>query len=343
MKKTRFVAIATAAAVAAGGIVPANAAQIGPLDQNKCKVTLTAAEKSYLNQIEEKLADFPEWKVARDYSLALEQIYSVRGTGDNFVKNNAGTFDGVKNWDEFEERFRGVDTSYHRSLLAMSGMSDGLATGYLESRVQAAYGQNLPNPDQTASAPIESFDIEAKAGDLPADAPQTNFATVFLLLLMGFGGAFKDADQAIEFYKAFDRTETGNVLKAFDPLTRFYVEAGDACLRGGNTTVTWLETGPKNTSKPSNPKPSNPAPSKPSGNQQTPAKPSNPAPNNPSNGTQDTTNQDTTNQGATNQGAKDEGSSTAGIVIGVIAAVLAIIGIVAAAAPALGLQIPGRG
>lgn len=328
MKKTRFVAIATAAAVGAGGIVPANAAQIGPLDQNKCKVTLTAAEKSDIQRIEKKLADFPEWKVARDYSLALEQIYSVRGTGDNFVKNNAGTFDGVKNWDEFEERFRGVDTSYHRSLLAMSGMSDGLATGYLESRVQAAYGQNLPNPDQTASAPIEYFDVEAKAGDMPAEEQPANFAKAFLLLLMGFGGAFNDADQAIEFYKAFDRTETGTALKVYDPFLPFYVAAGDACLRGGNTTVTWLETGPKNT-----PKPSSPAPSKPSGNQQTPAKPSNPAPNNPSNGT----------QGTTNQGAKDEGSSTAGIVIGVIAAVLAIIGIAAAAAPALGLQIPGRG
>lgn len=338
MKKTRFVAITTAAAVGAGGIVPANAAQIGPLDQNKCKVTLTAAEKSDIQRIEKKLADFPEWKVARDYSLALEQIYSVRGTGDNFVKNNAGTFDGVKNWDEFEERFRGLDTSYYRSLLAMSGMSEGLAKGYLKSRVEAAYGQNLPNPDQTASAPIEYFDVEAKAGDMPAEGQPVNFAKAFFLLLMGFGGAFNEADQAIEFYKAFDRTETGTALKVYDPFLPFYVAAGDACLRGGNTTVTWLETGLKDTPKPSspapsNPKPSSPAPSKPSGNQQTPAKPSNPAPNNPSNGTQGTTNQD----------AKDEGSSTAGIVIGVIAAVLAIIGIAAAAAPALGLQIPGRG
>ena len=90
-----------------------------------------------------------------------------------------------------------------------------------------------------------------------------------LLFLMGFGGAFKDADQAIEFYKAFDRTETGTALKVYDPFLPFYVAAGDACLRGGNTTVTWPETGPKKT-----PRPCNPAPSKPSGNQQTPAKPS---------------------------------------------------------------------
>lgn len=41
------------------------------------------------------------------------------------------------------------------------------------------------------------------------------------------------------------------------------------------------------------------------------------------------------------QPSKEDGSSTAGIVVGVIAAVLAVVGIAAAFAPQLGLQIPG--
>lgn len=48
-------------------------------------------------------------------------------------------------------------------------MPEGFAKGYLKSRVEAAYGQNLPNADRTASAPIESFDVEAKAGDMPTE------------------------------------------------------------------------------------------------------------------------------------------------------------------------------
>ena len=40
------------------------------------------------------------------------------------------------------------------------------------------------------------------------------------------------------------------------------------------------------------------------------------------------------------QPSKEDGSSTAGIVVGVIAAVLAVVGIAAAFAPQLGIQIP---
>ena len=47
------------------------------------------------------------------------------------------------------------------------------------------------------------------------------------------------------------------------------------------------------------------------------------------------------NASGTAEPGKEDGSSTAGIVVGVIAAVLAVVGIAAAFAPQLGIQIPG--
>ena len=44
MKHSRFLAAATATTVALTTVVPAHAAQIGPLDQNKCTLTLSTAE-----------------------------------------------------------------------------------------------------------------------------------------------------------------------------------------------------------------------------------------------------------------------------------------------------------
>ena len=63
-----------------------------------------------------------------------------------------------------------------------------------------------------------------------------------------------------------------------------------------------------------------------------------PASNSPEHGGKQPTPTDfTTNT----QGTENAGFSTAGIVIGVIAAILAVIGIAAVDAPQLGLQIPG--
>ena len=56
MKTSRFVALATATAVAFSAVTPAQAAQIGPPNQNKCKVTFTAAEKDFLTSMEQDVA-----------------------------------------------------------------------------------------------------------------------------------------------------------------------------------------------------------------------------------------------------------------------------------------------
>lgn len=339
MKKTRFVAIATAAAVAAGGIVPANAAQIGPLDQNKCKVTFTAAEREHIYGLFRTInaqIDDPVW---RDLSLSLEAAYpGIRPVGDDFVNDFHHQLNGHKTRKAFNDALNSVPSTPYERRLHNMGLSEGTAAIYLIFRANAAYGANLIGDSKGEIPDLDNAYVEAALKNEDFDA---NLGGLIFGILFAITTIIDDADAMTRFYNTFDKTQSGRVFAAANPALNAHGRAAELCLGGGNGTVAY-PTG-KSTSAPSNPKPSNPKPSKPSGNQQTPAKPSNPAPNNPSNGTQDTTNQGTTNQGTTNQGMKDEGSSTAGIVIGVIAAVLAIIGIAAAAAPALGLQIPGRG
>lgn len=339
MKKTRFVAIATAAAVGAGGIVPANAAQIGPLDQNKCKVTFTAAEREHIYGLYRTInaqIDDPVW---RDLALSLEAAYpGIRPVGDDFVNDFHHQLSGHKTRKAFNNALNSVPSTPYERRLHNMGVSEGTAALYLIFRANAAYGANLIGDSKGEIPDLDNVYVEAALKNQDFDA---NLGGLIFGILFAFTTIIDDADAMARFYNTFDKTQSGRVFAAANPAINAHGKAAELCLGGGNGTIAY-PTG-KSTSAPSNPKPSNPKPSKPSGNQQTPAKPSNPAPNNPSNGTQDTTNQGTTNQGTTNQGAKDEGSSTAGIVIGVIAAVLAIIGIAAAAAPALGLQIPGRG
>lgn len=334
MKKTRFVAIATAAAVAAGGIVPANAAQIGPLDQNKCKVTFTAAEREHIYGLYRTInaqIDDPVW---RDLALSLEAAYpGIRPVGDDFVNDFHHQLSGHKTRKAFNNALNSVPSTPYERRLHNMGVSEGTAALYLIFRANAAYGANLIGDSKGEIPDLDNVYVEAALKNQDFDA---NLGGLIFGILFAFTTIIDDADAMARFYNTFDKTQSGRVFAAANPAINAHGKAAELCLGGGNGTIAY-PTG-KSTSAPSNPKPSNPKPSKPSGNQQTPAKPSNPAPNNPSNGTQDTT-----NQGTTNQGMKDEGSSTAGIVIGVIAAVLAIIGIAAAAAPALGLQIPGRG
>lgn len=329
MKKTRFVAIATAAAVAAGGIVPANAAQIGPLDQNKCKVTFTAAEREHIYGLYRTInaqIDDPVW---RDLALSLEAAYpGIRPVGDDFVNDFHHQLSGHKTRKAFNNALNSVPSTPYERRLHNMGVSEGTAALYLIFRANAAYGANLIGDSKGEIPDLDNVYVEAALKNQDFDA---NLGGLIFGILFAFTTIIDDADAMARFYNTFDKTQSGRVFAAANPAINAHGKAAELCLGGGNGTIAY-PTG-KSTSAPSNPKPSNPAPSKPSGNQQTPAKPSNPAPNNPSNGTQGTTNQD----------AKDEGSSTAGIVIGVIAAVLAIIGIAAAAAPALGLQIPGRG
>lgn len=329
MKKTRFVAIATAAAVGAGGIVPANAAQIGPLDQNKCKVTFTAAEREHIYGLYRTInaqIDDPVW---RDLALSLEAAYpGIRPVGDDFVNDFHHQLSGHKTRKAFNNALNSVPSTPYERRLHNMGVSEGTAALYLIFRANAAYGANLIGDSKGEIPDLDNVYVEAALKNQDFDA---NLGGLIFGILFAFTTIIDDADAMARFYNTFDKTQSGRVFAAANPAINAHGKAAELCLGGGNGTIAY-PTG-KSTSAPSNPKPSNPKPSKPSGNQQTPAKPSNPAPNNPSNGT----------QGTTNQGAKDEGSSTAGIVIGVIAAVLAIIGIAAAAAPALGLQIPGRG
>lgn len=105
MKHSRFLAAATATTVALTIVVPAHAAQIGPLDQNKCTLTLTTAELDQIHQADKAFAEIPEWKFDRDMSLAFEQIFDIRGTGDNFVSTQAKHFSEIATEEAFEDAY----------------------------------------------------------------------------------------------------------------------------------------------------------------------------------------------------------------------------------------------
>lgn len=316
MKKSRLVALATASAVALSSVVPAHAAQVGPLDQNKCKVTFTAAEKADLKRIETALDSFPTWKSYRDIALAIEQAYNVRGYGDNFVAVHKNELSGYTSEAAFDAAYRNLDTKYHRSLLAMAGMTDELAQSYLKARAKAEYGQSFVHQQTKTSAIEDSMEVEARSVDaVPDEEQDANYVVILFTLLYGFGGTLGNSANMQSFYKALAKTETGAVLRNYDPFFTFYAQAGDACLRGGNTSMTWL----KNTEKPA-PKPN----IQPSTGDSTQSKPN--TDTKPSTG---------------DHAAKEQGSSTAGIIFGVIAALLAVIGLVVVAAPQLGIQIPG--
>lgn len=324
MKKSRFLAAATATAVALSPVVPAEAAQIGPLDQNKCRVTFTSAEIAEMKRSEKASADIPTWKADRDISLALEQLFDIRGTGDNFISVNASRFAGLTTREAFDRAFSQADKSYALSRLRMAGLDEISGEFYLRSRASAAFGKAIPNEPWSPSDIQNPMEIEAQPleeSDI-AELPALNPVTAVITFVLSLGGTFKDEEQVKKFYRAFDKTETGSILKASDPIIPFLLRASDACYRGGNTSMTWLKSTPSNTPKPPASDPSNGS-----------------NPDKPSAGTQGVI-----DQPGKEQGTKDEqGSSTVGIVIGVIAAVLAVIGIAAIAAPQLGIQIPGLG
>lgn len=340
MKKTRFIALATAAAVTAGGIVPANAAQIGPLDQNKCKVTFTAAERAHINDLARTINAQIEDPVWRDVSLSLEAAYpGIRPVGDDFVNDFHHQLNGHKTRIAFNRALDSVPSDPYERRLHNMGLSETTAALYLIFRANAAYGANLIGDSKGEMPDLDNAYVEAalKNQDFEANLGGLIFSVFFAITTI-----IDDADAMARFYNTFDKTQSGRVFAAANPALNAHGRAAELCLGGGNGTVAY-PTG-KSTPAPSNPKPSNPAPSKPSGNQQTPTKPSNPAPSNPGN-QQTPAKPSTDTQGTKDQGTdtKNEGSSTAGIVIGVIAAVLAIVGIAAALAPQLGLQIPGLG
>lgn len=327
MKQTRFLAAATAATVALTTVVPAHAAQIGPLDQNRCKVTFTAAERAYIDKLDTELDNTLTGGFFRDFAISLENTFpGIREVGNDFVDAHQHHLTNHRTEEAFDSAFNALDLRSYKARLQAVGLTQEGAEAYLESRAIAAYGSHLMFSDNSPSTDYGNFYADAEYFDGDYDINTVGF---LLLILLGIGDVIQTEDQMAKFYKTFENTASGKKVSEANAFIRSHFEAQRVCVGGGNGTVAY-PTG-KSTSEPSNAKPSNPAPSKPSGNQQPPAKPS-------------TDTQGTTDQGANDNAAADEqGSSTAGIVIGVIAAILAVIGIAAVAAPQLGLQIPGLG
>ncbi|WP_288750910.1 hypothetical protein [uncultured Corynebacterium sp.] len=284
MKTSRFLALATATAVAFSAVTPAQAAQIGPLNQNKCKVTFTAAEKDFLTSMEQDVASRLDSTFARDINLSLEAAYpSARPVGNDFVDANKQPLTGHKTVDAFDAAFDALNKDSYLNRLGMAGMNESTAKFYLQLRARAAYGQNLTGGPEPENTDWDDAYVEAneKKGDI-----EGNFVGGLLILFFGFTGVLGDEAQVEKFYSTFEKTSSGKYFENMNASLNAYADAEDACLRGGNTTVAF------------------------------PTKPA-------------------------SQPSKEDGSSTAGIVVGVIAAVLAVVGIAAAFAPQLGIQIPG--
>ena len=283
MKTSRFLALATATAVAFSAVTPAQATQVGPLDQNKCKVTFTAAEKDFLTSMEQDVASRLDSTFARDINLSLEAAYpSARPVGNDFVDANKQPLTGHKTVDAFDAAFDALNKDSYLNRLRLAGMNDSTAEFYLQLRARAAYGQNLAGGTESEETDWDNYYVEArkKEGDI-----EGNFAGALLALLLGLTDVLGNEAQMEKFYSTFEKTSTGKFFENMNAFLNAEADAEEACLGGGNTTVAF------------------------------PTKPA-------------------------NQPGKEDGSSTAGIVVGVIAAVLAVVGIAAAFAPQLGIQIP---
>lgn len=284
MKTSRFLAFATATAVAVSAVTPAQAAQVGPLDQNKCKVTFTAAEKDFLTSMEQDVASRLDSTLARDINLSLEAAYpSARPVGNDFVDTNKHPLTGHKTVDAFDAAFNALDKDSYLNRLGLAGMNDSTANFYLQMRAEAAYGQNLAGGTEPEETDWDNYYVEArkKEGDI-----EGNVVGGLLALLLGVTDVLGNEAQMEKFYSTFEKTSSGKSFENMNAILNAHADAEEACLGEGNTTVAF------------------------------PTKPA-------------------------NQPGKEDGSSTAGIVIGVIAAVLAVVGIAAAFAPQLGIQIPG--
>lgn len=305
MKKSRFLAAATTAAVAVSTVAPAYAAQIGPLEQNQCKVTLTAAEKSYLDAMSRELYSKLDPALARDINLGLEAAYpGARAVGNDFVDAYQHQLTGHKTRKSFNQALNSVESDSYINRLSASGMNQETAAFYLILRADAAYGHGLVDGSQYEPEDWENYFVEASSID---DEFEGNMIGLMLILLFGVTDVLGDETQLQRFYTTFDKTPSGKYFASLNPFFNAHMKAADACLRGGNATVAY-PTG-TTASKPSNP-------SKPADQ----------------------------NTGVDAGQAQDEqGSSTAGIIIGIIAAVLAVVGIAAAVAPQLGFQVPGLG
>lgn len=321
MKKSFLVALVTASAVALSSVAPVDAAQIGPIDQNKCKVTFTTAEKSYLDGLLRDVEAQLDSNFDRDINLSFEAAYpGAREVGNDFVDAFQHQLTGHKTQSAFNEALNNLASQPYERRLQNIGMSEVSAAVYLIFRANGAYGAGLQGRNDKFE-PVDWDDVYAEATAKEADFDE-NLGGIILLLLFGFTGILDDEARMESFYKTFKKTKTGKVFETLNPYISAHADAQEACLGGGNVTISYPTSG---TSKPA---PSKPAPSKPAPSKPAPAKP---APEKPSNNTTD--NQSTP--------ANENKPSIAGIVIGVIAAILAIVGIAAVAAPQLGIQIPG--
>ena len=284
MKTSRLLTAVVATTVAFSAVTPAQAAQIGPLGQNKCKVTFTAAEKSFLTSMEQGVESRLDSTFARDINLSLEAAYpSARPVGNDFVDANKQPLTGHKTVDAFDAAFDALDKASYLNRLGLAGMNDSTANFYLQMRAQAAYGQNLAGGTEPEETDGDNYYVEArkKEGDI-----EGNFVGGLLALLLGLTDVLGNEAQMEKFYSTFEKTSAGKYFEGLNAFLNANADAEEACLGEGNTTVAF------------------------------PTKPA-------------------------SQPSKEDGSSTAGIVVGVIAAVLAVVGIAAAFAPQLGLQIPG--
>ena len=284
MKTSRFLALATATAVAFSAVTPAQAAQVGPLDQNKCKVTFTAAEKDFLTSMEQDVASRLDSTFVRDINLSLEAAYpSARPVGNDFVDAIKQPLTGHKTVDAFDAAFDALNKDSYLNRLGMAGMNESTAKFYLQLRARAAYGQNLAGGTESEETDWDNYYVEArkKEGDI-----EGNFAGALLALLFGLTDVLGNEAQMEKFYSTFEKTSAGKYFEGLNAFLNANADAEEACLGEGNTTVAF------------------------------PTKPA-------------------------SQPSKEDGSSTAGLVVGVIAAVLAVVGIAAAFAPKLGIQFPG--
>ncbi|OHO32492.1 hypothetical protein HMPREF2690_09885 [Corynebacterium sp. HMSC034E11] len=284
MKTSRLLTAVVATTVAFSAVTPAQAAQIGPLGQNKCKVTFTAAEKSFLTSMEQGVESRLDSTFARDINLSLEAAYpSARPVGNDFVDANKQPLTGHKTVDAFDAAFDALNKDSYLNRLRLAGMNDSTAEFYLQLRARAAYGQNLAGGTESEETDWDNYYVEArkKEGDI-----EGNFAGALIALFFGLTDVLGNEAQMEKFYSTFEKTSAGKYFEGLNAFLNANADAEEACLGEGNTTVAF------------------------------PTKPA-------------------------SQPSKEDGSSTAGIVVGVIAAVLAVVGIAAAFAPQLGLQIPG--
>lgn len=235
MKTSRFLTAVVATTVAFSAVTPAQAAQVGPLDQNKCKVTFTAAEKDFLTSMEQGVESRLDSTFARDINLSLEAAYpSVRPVGNDFVDANKHPLTGHKTADAFDAAFDALNKDSYLNRLRMAGMNDSTAKLYLQLRAQAAYGQNLTGGTETDTTDWDNYYVEArkKEGDI-----EGNFIGALLALLLGLTDVLGNEAQLKNFYSTFEKTSSGKYFENMNASLNAYADAEDACLRGGNTTV----------------------------------------------------------------------------------------------------------